>query len=56
MQIAKIEMVINSEKKHSVRYDAAKSDDAAITSVYVMKHSLPKPTPAKLTVTIEVKE
>jgi hypothetical protein len=48
-----ISMHINSEKKHSVRYDANTSE-SAITSVYVMKTSLPKPTPQKLTITIKM--
>lgn len=44
-------MSINSEKKHSIRYDA-KDNNAAITSVYVMKSSLPKPYPTNITITI----
>ena len=35
MQI-KIPMKINSEKKHSVRYDAV-DKDAGVTSIYVMR-------------------
>lgn len=54
MMIAKIEMTINEEKKHSVRYDASKNqNDPAITSVYVMKSSLTKPYPDKIFVTID---
>lgn len=39
-----VEFKFNSEKKHSVRYDAS-SDDPAVTSAYVMKKDLPKPYP-----------
>lgn len=47
----KIEMRINSEKKHSVRYDAS-DKDAGLTSVYVMKSSLPNPIPQTITITV----
>jgi len=43
-----IKMVLNSEKKHSVRYDAF-SADAAVSSSYVMKKDLPKPYPQSFT-------
>lgn len=48
----KVPMTLNSEKKHSVRYDAS-APDAALSSVYVMKKDLPKPTPKTVTVTVE---
>lgn len=48
-----IPMKINSEKKHSVRYDAV-SNEAALISVYVMKSSLPKPIPQTITITINL--
>lgn len=54
MQI-KIPMKINSEKKHSVRYDAV-DKDAGLTSVYIMKSSLPKTTPQEITVTVKFGE
>lgn len=43
-----IRMVLNSEKKHSVRYDA-QNNDSAVTSSYVMKKDLPKPYPQAFT-------
>jgi len=46
--IIEIKMVLNSEKKHSVRYDAY-SADAAVSSSYVMKKDLPKPYPQSFT-------
>lgn len=52
MQIT-VPMKINSEKKHSVRYDAV-NGEAAITSVYVMKSSLKIPYPQNINVTIEM--
>ena len=52
MQIT-VPMKINSEKKHSVRYDAV-NGDAAITFVYVMKSSLKTPYPQNINVTIEM--
>ncbi len=53
MLLAKIAMKINSEKKHSVRYDAV-DKDAAIQSTYVMRSSLPKDIPQSITVSLEV--
>ncbi len=52
MQI-KIPMKINSEKKHSVRYDAV-DKDAGVTSIYVMRTSLPSKIPQTITVTVEM--
>lgn len=48
-----ITMQLNSEKKHSVRYDAV-DKDAAVQSVYVMRHSLPAKIPQAITVKIEM--
>ncbi len=48
-----IPMKINSEKKHSVRYDAV-DKDAAITSAYVMRTSLPTKIPQAITIKIEM--
>lgn len=48
-----IPMKINSEKKHSVRYDAIAAD-AGVTSVYIMKTDLIKPFPQAITVTVEM--
>lgn len=48
-------MKINSEKKHSVRYDAV-GDKAGITSVYVMRTALPVKIPEVLTIKIEIGE
>ncbi len=53
MLLAKITMKINSEKKHSVRYDAI-DKDAAIQSTYVMRTSLPNVIPQSITVSVEV--
>lgn len=47
-----IPMKINSEKKHSVRYDAV-DKDAAVTSVYVMKKDL-SGIPQTLTIKVEM--
>mgnify|MGYP000219769950 CR=1 FL=1 len=54
MQI-EIPMKINSEKKHSVRYDAI-DKDAGVTSVYVMRSSLPNPIPQSINVTVKFGE
>lgn len=43
----------NEEKKHSVRYDAPKTDsDPTVSSVYVLKSALMKPYPMKIEITI----
>lgn len=52
MQI-KVPMKINSEKVHSIRYDAI-DKDAGVTSVYVMKSSLVTPYPQSINVIIEM--
>ena len=52
MQIT-IQMKINSEKKHSVRYDAV-DKEAGVTSVYVMKSSLTHPIPQSIVVKVEM--
>lgn len=46
-------MKINSEKKHSVRYDAL-GEKAGVQSVYVMKSSLPVKIPQTITVKVEM--
>lgn len=53
MQI-RVPMKINSEKVHSVRYDAA-FENAPVTSIYIMKTSLPSVggIPQNIVVTIE---
>lgn len=50
----RVPMKINSEKKHSVRYDAV-ADNAPVTSIYIMKTSLPSVggIPQNIVVTIE---
>ena len=53
MNIITIPMKINSEKKHSVRYDAI-GEAAAITSVYVMRNHLPAKIPQTITVKLEL--
>ena len=50
-----VPMKINSEKKHSVRYDAI-GDEGGITSVYVMKTQLTKPYPEMINVSLEWNE
>ncbi len=47
-----IPMKINSEKKHSVRYDAV-DKEAGVQSIYVMRTSLPQAIPQNLTVKVE---
>jgi len=53
MLLCSVPMKINSEKKHSVRYDAV-ANDAGITSVYVMRSSLPANIPQTITVKVEI--
>lgn len=48
-----IQMKINSEKKHSVRYDALFAN-AGVQSIYVMKTSLPDKIPQTITIKIEI--
>lgn len=48
-----VPMKINSEKKHSVRYDAV-ANEAGITSVYVMRSSLPAKIPQSIIVKVEM--
>ena len=48
-----IPMKINSEKKHSVRYDAL-DKDAAIQSLYIMRTGLPAKIPQSLNIKIEM--
>jgi hypothetical protein len=48
-----VPMKINSEKKHSVRYDAL-DKDAGITSVYLMRTSLPAKIPQSIIVKVEM--
>lgn len=48
-----IPMKINSEKKHSVRYEAI-DKDAAVTSVYVMRTHLPDTIPKSITLKVEM--
>jgi hypothetical protein len=48
-------MKINSEKKHSVRYDAL-DKDASITSVYLMRTSIPNQIPQTIIVKVEMNE
>jgi hypothetical protein len=52
MQI-RVPMKINSEKKHSVRYDAL-DKEAGVQSVYVMRSSLPNPIPQEIVVKVEL--
>jgi hypothetical protein len=48
-----VEMRLESVKKHSVRYNAAPEfADPCVTSVYVMKSTLPTPFPEKFLLTI----
>lgn len=53
MLLCSVPMKINSEKKHSVRYDAI-VPDAGVTSVYVMRSSLPEKIPQNIIVEINV--
>ena len=51
-------MIINSKKKHSVRYDAEDKNNAIITSVYVMNaafedRKVKNTLPASITITVE---
>ena len=51
-------MVLNSKKKHSVRYDAEDKNDAVIASVYIMNTAFEPQSgivmpPPKITITVE---
>ena len=48
-----VPMKINSEKKHSVRYDAV-DKEAGIQSIYVMRNSLPATLPPTFSVPVEM--
>lgn len=48
-----VSMKINSEKKHSVRYDAT-TIDPGVTSIYIMKTSLPDKIPQSVTIKVEM--
>ncbi len=49
-----IPMKINSEKKHSIRYDAV-DKDAAVTSIYLMRKDIPEgKIPLEITAKIEI--
>lgn len=50
MQI-RVPMKINSEKKHSVRYDAV-NPDSPVTSIYIMKTGLGNVIPRSIVVTV----
>lgn len=57
MITATVTLFLTEPKKHSVRYDASKTDiDSALTSVYVMKSALSQPWPKAIVVTIEPKD
>jgi hypothetical protein len=46
-------MVLNSVKKHSVRYDAHPDDDNPVmTSAYISKSALPTPFPKDVLITV----
>jgi hypothetical protein len=47
-----VPMKINSEKKHSVRYDAV-DKEAGVQSIYVMRDSLPSNIPQNIVVKVE---
>lgn len=48
-----VPMKINSEKKHSIRYDAI-DKEAGVQSIYVMKTSLPASVPHTITIKVEM--
>ena len=50
-----VEMELDSNKKHSVRYNAVEGSSGALTSVYLMKTSetLTDGTPSHIKVTVE---
>lgn len=48
-----IPMKINSEKKHSVRYDAI-NKDAAISSVYLMRKDIADKIPQEIIIKVEI--
>ena len=55
--IVTIPMKLNSEKKHSIRYDAIEGL-AAVQSVYLMRKDLPNQNviPQTITVKVEINE
>ena len=55
-ELCKVEMLFDSEKKHSVRYNCDENG-AGLASVYLMKSVLPLNNhPEKITVTVETDE
>lgn len=46
-----VKMTINSEKKHSIRYDG--ETNGAIASLYILKSGLVKPYPQKIIVRVQ---
>lgn len=52
MELTKQKLRLNSEKKHSVRYDG-QDDDNPLRGLYVPKPVLPRPFPKEIIVTIE---
>jgi hypothetical protein len=48
-----VPMKINSEKKHSVRYDAV-DKEAGVQSIYVMRDSLPSNIPQNIVIKVEM--
>ena len=56
-RLAKQVLFFDSEKKHSIRYDADPSDKSpAMLSVYLKKSSLTTPYPRRIEVVISVND
>jgi hypothetical protein len=51
-----IELSMTKETKNTVKYDTDGTSSDAIVTVYVQKHSLPRPFPEKIKLTLEVVE
>lgn len=52
-----VDLFMESEKKNSVRYDAAdQSGGAAVTAIYISKKAIKVPYPANLRLTITERE
>jgi hypothetical protein len=53
MQTKRQTILFHEEKKHSVLYKGGTGGDEIVTSIYIMKGSLEKPYPQKLTLILE---
>ncbi len=55
MELTKQTLHMNSEKKHSVRYDGH-GDENVLRGIYVPKPLLPRPFPKQITISLTVEK